>query len=382
MSRMFYVRRDREVSGPVTAQQLQEMAADGTLSRSDYVRAADQDKWYVAGRVKGLFVDTVQSGHPTRRQTPAPRENSAGSLALPTEGMIDIEGFERERKRWRAARWKRLTLWVGATAGVAIISVVVILPPMRSARAPSTAETVSRQQRQESDLDLPRNLVDRILAIGNPALSESIRDEWLGQTNSSRDHWEQMIRMGERMAELDYEVTLQRLPYLVAGGVSHINVPDCHPYEMEWRLDGVGGTGRNDVPVSFLKTRYDGPFKHEMAIAAVKEFKRISQEDIDTFKVTTAMKDAETSFKRIRRLKPSDWGSWFAVSKLPDQESPENVMGEYAIRVVIQEWEREEYVREDGSSKILIYFVYLPPNRKVDLTEVRGGGFQLLKARD
>ena len=540
MPRTFYLRLGKEVSGPATAQQLREMVANGTLRKTDYVRAADHDKWYVAGAVKGLFTDKVQSADPTRPQPPAPRNHSARPTDHTTEGMFDMGGFERDRERRLGARRKRLLLWAGATAGVAIISLVVALPLIPSAGGPenatgigwsladvqrkwgdeegwdwyhaepalsgepgvidyrarhvegrteqiqvvgtpddlrsflvvssiepfedasdpeklgawslrasamaaevagadsddvakwfvnvfsrflnrvvdhheltrvesrtfgrvtlqvtfgglktgfmstvgvvpadepSNAETASVQQEQGSERALPQGVFDRALGIGDSALPESTRDRWLAENNSSRDHWNRMMGMGGEMINLNYEVTRQRLPYFIASGASHIKVADSYPYEMEWRLVGVGGDGANDVPVSFLKTRHDGPFTHEMAIAVVKEFRRISQGDIDTFRVTAAMKNAEASFKRIRRLKPSDLGSWFTASKLPEQASRENPIGEYAIRVVIREWQREEYTLEDGASQILIYFVYMPPRRKVDLTKVHGGGFSTI----
>ena len=310
--------------------------------------------------------------------------------------MIDIEAFERDRKRRRAGRRKRVMLWAGATAGILIISLAIALPLIPSKRGPQNAtghrggaNTLGSSGRDDegaspeesaSEPTLPQGLFERIFALADPALPESTRDRWLAENNSTRDHWDRMMRMGREMIGLNYDVSRDRLPYFIASGASHIDVADCYPYEMEWRLVAVGGKAANDVPVSFLNTRYDGPFTHEMAIAAVKEFGRISQGDIDTLKVAAAMKDAETRFKGIRRLKPSGWDSWVTASKLPEREWLENPRGEYAIRVEIQEWQREEYTLEDGASEILIYFVYLPPNRKVDLTKVPGGGFQLLKA--
>ena len=103
MSHTFYLRDGNEVSGPVTAQQLRQMVASGTLRKTDYVRAADQDKWYVAGVVKGLFPEAVQSPHPTHPDTPSPRDDSGRLLAPPTEGRIDVEAFERDRRHGRAA---------------------------------------------------------------------------------------------------------------------------------------------------------------------------------------------------------------------------------------------------------------------------------------
>lgn len=132
MSRTFYVRRANEVSGPFAAQQLRHMVAEGTLVNTDHVRVADQDKWYLASAVKGLFPDRFQSSNPTPPQTPVPSADSGGPPTALTEGVFDYEAFDRYRVHRLATRWKRPMLWVGAAVGIAIISLVVVWPLIRS----------------------------------------------------------------------------------------------------------------------------------------------------------------------------------------------------------------------------------------------------------
>jgi|GEM_PF-2275447 len=133
MSRTFYLRLGDEVSGPVTTQQLRQMVANGTLRKTDYVRAADQDKWYVASGVKGLFPDSASGFSVAQRHVAPLPERSVTPTAPRIETVFDIEAYELGRKRRLVARRKRLMLWAGATAGIVIISLVVALPLIRSA---------------------------------------------------------------------------------------------------------------------------------------------------------------------------------------------------------------------------------------------------------
>jgi len=77
----------------------------------------------------------------------------------------------------------------------------------------------------------------------------------------------------------------------------------------------------------------------------------------------------------LRSGKVNSVQSWVATSELPKREWLENPLGEYAARAVIQEWPREDYISEEGSSEVFIYFVYLPPNVEVDLRKVTRSGF-------
>jgi len=224
--------------------------------------------------------------------------------------------------------------------------------------------------------------VERTIALADPDLPDTKRDAWLDNNNATPDHWNRVLRMGSRMLALRYPIRSNRLPYVVASGVSNIRVPDSDLYTMGWRLAGVGYEEPDDLPVSFLQTCSDGPFTHNMAIAAVKEFNRVTDGEIDAVTVAEALEDAATNFDRIRRLEPSTWGCWFAASHLPDQVSTPSDAGEYAIRVIIKEWKREEGEVNHATSKVLIYFVYVPPNREITFKHVRMGWCHLVNPGD
>ena len=174
-------------------------------------------------------------------------------------------------------------------------------------------------------------------------------------------------------------MTHERLRYFIASGASHIKVADSYPYEMEWRLVGVGGDGANDVPVSFLSADYDGPLTHDLAVAVVKELTRINRWVIDLDVVRTAMKQAEARHKDTKRGDLNSTISWLTQSDIHEAKSSFSSYPDYAIRVDVREWPKEDYTREEGAVWVLIYFVYLPPGKDTDLSQVSGGGFCWVK---
>lgn len=171
MSGSFYFRRDNDIRGPVTTRQLRQMAADGTLRRNDYVRADAQDKWHVAAGVKGLFPET---------QEDLPR-GRAEAATLATEDVIDVEGFERDRKRRRAAR-RKITVPLAIAGGLSVIVLVVAVlsgrrqtKPYTLLRDEVTSDTRIRGQ-IEIDLliDAPMSK-DDILEVLRAKFNEAIR---------------------------------------------------------------------------------------------------------------------------------------------------------------------------------------------------------------
>lgn len=225
VSHTFYLRLGDKVSGPVTTQQLREMVANGTLRKTDYVRASDQEKWYVAGRVKGLFANRLQSSRATLPHTPSPHDDSGRPLTSPTEGMIDIEAFERYRKRRLAARRKRLLLWGGATAGIVIISLVVVSPLIRSAGVPENAtEDRSRSNAVRSPAPEERESSPK-LSASDPA-PKTVKPTGLGwsladierEWGESRN-WYWLLK-DEKDGCINYMAanrTLPRIKYMVLG---------------------------------------------------------------------------------------------------------------------------------------------------------------------
>jgi len=206
--------------------------------------------------------------------------------------------------------------------------------------------------------------------------SEKTRAEILAEFNSTEEHWATLKAVGDNMLALGYHMDDKGTPLEpkfveghLRGPFFHIHVPDAAPYKMEWRLTGLALSGGDEVPVSFLLTNVDGPFNHDAAIATVKEFQRAAGHRLDVASVKAAMKDAEARFAK-RKSEPVDDldPKWMIVSDVVKD-------GDYAYRVDIGEWPPEEYTRENGSSKVTVYVVYLTPGKEIDLTKVSGGGF-------
>jgi len=221
------------------------------------------------------------------------------------------------------------------------------------------------------------------------------RQEVLSKSNSSVAHLQNlqdivacMLRHGY-LAWADEGGEVGPLTERIAAskmvfGVSHIYPPDRHAYKMEWRLVLLGGEAANDLPASFLKAQCDRPFTHEMAVDVAKEFTRVAEVSVSTAQVTKAMRSAEQKFKRIRQGKPNEFDFWFVSSDLGDADIIRKAGYQYAVRVDIREWPREDYVQEHGACRVTIYFVYLPPDVKIDLSKVttkRNGDMRAARKR-
>jgi hypothetical protein len=148
---------------------------------------------------------------------------------------------------------------------------------------------------------------------------------------------------------------------------------------MEWRLSLFGSmfddNRPNAVPVSFLMARYDHEFTHEVAVEVVKEFLRVARVAVSSDEIIGAMRSAETKFAHVRQAEDEPLLGWFASSDVQDAAAIRASGSEYAVRVDISEWPAEDYVREQGACRVIVYFVYLPPDKQVDLSKVTGGGF-------
>jgi ferredoxin len=79
----WYYSRAGKRSGPVTTEELKELAAGGHLAPTDLVRRAADEKWFVAKKVRGLFPEQQAAAAPPPPPPPAPQANCV------TEGRID-----------------------------------------------------------------------------------------------------------------------------------------------------------------------------------------------------------------------------------------------------------------------------------------------------
>jgi len=187
--------------------------------------------------------------------------------------------------------------------------------------------------------------------------------------------------MGARMIALHYHADDDRHPLSrdelvrkITGGVSHVYVSNTQ-HQMEWRLQAVGyGEGRGGAAVSFLSARSKAPFTRRFLEVAKNEFHRIAADVIDVTVVDQALNEA------LRTLDKKDSSLETPAPKVSSDihtSVPTNsTRGEYAIKVRIEQWQQlPELVHETYSGEVIIYFVYLPPDQDVDLTQVSSGGF-------
>ncbi len=119
MSRKFYYRRGDKTQGPVSVQELQEMARDGRLDKADRVKADDKDKWYVAGTVKGLFPGIAETTPISRSSED--RSPTATIQPVPPTPVAPLEGLTHAIHRPAA-------LEQGHLPGVPTVNIV---PPRR-----------------------------------------------------------------------------------------------------------------------------------------------------------------------------------------------------------------------------------------------------------
>ena len=97
--------------------------------------AGRRGKCSKCGNVVVIPASRQESRAPTKAAPPAtaPRSHSGrapappkySSPTPPTDSRIDMEAFERDGRRRRAARWLRFVYWGGGATGIAIISLVV-----------------------------------------------------------------------------------------------------------------------------------------------------------------------------------------------------------------------------------------------------------------
>lgn len=159
----------------------------------------------------------------------------------------------------------------------------------------------------------------------------------------------------------------------IVGGVAHMFVPDTYPYKMQWRLQS--GFPNIKVPVSFLDVAFEGPFSHEVAVEAVKEFYHIAGGDVSIEDVQRAMEEAEALMLSVRLSDPKpSMGSWSVESSLPKTVTIDAPVGSYLVKVSIREWPTEAYLRETGACEVFIFFAYCPPG-VTKVASIHSSGF-------
>lgn len=196
--------------------------------------------------------------------------------------------------------------------------------------------------------------------------------------SSTVDHYRNLHAMGSRMIAMQYHadddgrpLCRDELTRKITGGVSHVHVPDT-PHQMEWRLQTVGfGDGPGRAAVSFLSARSWATFTHSFLDVTREEFHRIARGIIDLETVDEAMD--EVSRKLGTTTTP---GARTVSSGIHISTPADPTQCRYATKVRVEQWEHDpELANKTYGCEIVIYFVYLPPDRDIDLSQVSSGGF-------
>ena len=101
MSDRWYYSRDGQQFGPVSRDELQQLAQSGLLKPTDHVRPEDSDSWTLANLVSGLFPD-----QPTPPPVPV---DSQPNVQPPGNGKPDLLGKAKQL-------WKQVSSSPGLTA--------------------------------------------------------------------------------------------------------------------------------------------------------------------------------------------------------------------------------------------------------------------------
>lgn len=118
---------DGSRSGPLSAEALRSLAADGTIGRDDQIRQVGKEEWHPAGSIKGLsfavqgpsaevFIDAAVSPHRSSHQAGEPKAQRMESLSS-----------EAQEVRRRLIRRNRMWRWMLAVGTASLILVIAIL---------------------------------------------------------------------------------------------------------------------------------------------------------------------------------------------------------------------------------------------------------------
>lgn len=262
-----------------------------------------------------------------------------------------------------------LALVIASVMGLGMLAVTTgaindIVNEMERSQAVSTPVTDTGDDKDTVAEDEPATTPQRpVDPVGAAPLDDRSREYLIADLKSMGN----VMYLKNYVDSSGLTLTLDDYSGYIFGGVGHIHSPDSEPYEMEWRLQS-GVMFDTNVPVSFLDVRYEGPFSHKVAVAAVKEFSRIAGGGVAIEDVQEAMQEAEALFVDVRARDVSEYVfRWQVESPVPETMSITNAVGDYLIKVRIQEWPAEPYIRETGGCEIFIFFAFCPPG----VTEVR-----------
>lgn len=120
MAQQFFIRRGNQEQGPLTPDQIKQMAATGKLVASDLVRTSEKPEWRQAGTVKGLFQPASPSSpipppppprspqsSPAPNTIPPPTSSAANVASAVQSGLTDVLTTAKQAKDLAAAHTRK-----------------------------------------------------------------------------------------------------------------------------------------------------------------------------------------------------------------------------------------------------------------------------------
>jgi hypothetical protein len=134
----YLARGGQERVGPLTSQQLRQMAANGQVSGNDLVWKEGMPNWVPASQVKGLLGGSGPSQAFATQQAPAPADYPEVTEAVEPTGPADYGAEDRGRREvgepWFYGfleRFAKIFMWVG----LALVLLVFIYGIIQAVRA-------------------------------------------------------------------------------------------------------------------------------------------------------------------------------------------------------------------------------------------------------
>lgn len=200
-----------DVLGPLTDEQLRQLAREGRIQASDLVSHNSAGPWYLAKQVRGLFAETrAQSAAP-----PSPPEIPTlvpASPSNPGAEALELLRQEKARRREQARRRTVRLVWIGLALFVVLIGALLWPTASRLVRSQFAAKTTAKQSpadtgrivgtsntRSGVELDIPE--LDEILGVPlekrskSPAATPPQESQKAASQTPTSDRLDQLTRL-------------------------------------------------------------------------------------------------------------------------------------------------------------------------------------------
>lgn len=195
MSRkFFYSSHNDKIHGPVSIAELQRMANEGTLKKTDRINPDNEQNWYVAGAVKGLFADTptisASSEEHNAHPGPSPAQSSAQKPTF-TESELDALATSAREAECEPSCELRPIInrtpkrrWVAGAVFLVSITILIAV----------AAQFTSKQRHDPTEEDIVAQLGLRTMPGG--ILGKTVRIAGIADSHDPVDEAERAIILG------------------------------------------------------------------------------------------------------------------------------------------------------------------------------------------